>query len=127
MCFGCFFFYCQISTNKFLVFSVLFSLLSLLYFFPKRCSQFSQMKGLNFPGSVNPQFCRLVLQRSRHLLKPVREDSNNYLVFFSFVPCFLSLCFTFCSFVFSFMNTVSAALSVKQNSEKRSEKSCHLD
>ena len=31
-----------------------------------------QLKGLNFPGSQNSQFCRLVIHRSRHLLKPVR-------------------------------------------------------
>ena len=31
-----------------------------------------QLKGLNFPGSQNTQFCRLVVNRSRHLLKPVR-------------------------------------------------------
>ena len=32
-----------------------------------------QLKGLNFPGSQNAQFCRLVIHRSRHLLKPVRR------------------------------------------------------
>ncbi|XP_046400831.1 dmX-like protein 2 isoform X2 [Ischnura elegans] len=29
------------------------------------------MKGLNFPGSHNPRFCQFVIDRSRHLLKPV--------------------------------------------------------
>lgn len=31
-----------------------------------------QMKGLNFPGSHDPRFCQFVIDRSRHLLKPVR-------------------------------------------------------
>ncbi|CAG2058163.1 unnamed protein product [Timema podura] len=30
-----------------------------------------QMKGLNFPGSHDPRFCQFVIDRSRHLLKPV--------------------------------------------------------
>lgn len=34
------------------------------------CSR--QMKGLNFPGSHDPRFCQFVIDRSRHLLKPVR-------------------------------------------------------
>ena len=36
----------------------------------------TQLKGLNFPGSQNSQFCRLVVNRSRHLLKPVRIFDN---------------------------------------------------
>nr|CAD7457415.1 unnamed protein product [Timema tahoe] len=31
----------------------------------------SVMKGLNFPGSHDPRFCQFVIDRSRHLLKPV--------------------------------------------------------
>ncbi|KAL1117871.1 hypothetical protein AAG570_004184 [Ranatra chinensis] len=31
----------------------------------------SMMKGLNFPGSHDPRFCQFVIDRSRHLLKPV--------------------------------------------------------
>ncbi|XP_046686924.1 dmX-like protein 1 isoform X1 [Homalodisca vitripennis] len=31
----------------------------------------SVMKGLNFPGSHDPAFCQLVIDRSRHLLRPV--------------------------------------------------------
>ncbi len=42
----------------------------------------NQMKGLHFPGSQNPQFCRLVLQRSRQLLKPVRAFENVVIVHF---------------------------------------------
>lgn len=29
------------------------------------------MKGLTFPGSHDPRFCQFVIDRSRHLLKPV--------------------------------------------------------
>lgn len=32
-----------------------------------------RLKGLNFPGSQNTQFCRLVVNRSRHLLKPIKR------------------------------------------------------
>ena len=39
-----------------------------------------QLKGVNFPGSQNPQFCRLVIHRSRHLLKPVRFKINELLI-----------------------------------------------
>ncbi|KFM72487.1 DmX-like protein 2, partial [Stegodyphus mimosarum] len=31
------------------------------------------MKGLNFPGCTNPQFCQLVLERSRYMLKPLKR------------------------------------------------------
>ncbi|BES94787.1 Dmx-like 1 [Nesidiocoris tenuis] len=31
----------------------------------------SMMKGLNFPGSHDPNFCQFVIERSRHLMKPV--------------------------------------------------------
>ncbi|XP_059484944.1 dmX-like protein 2 [Neocloeon triangulifer] len=33
----------------------------------------SVMKGLNFPGSHNPRFCQFVIDRSRHMLKPVNK------------------------------------------------------
>ena len=39
-----------------------------------------QLKGVNFPGSQNPQFCRLVIHRSRHLLKPVRFKINIFFI-----------------------------------------------
>lgn len=41
-------------------------------FYPCHVGFGTQLKGLNFPGSQNTQFCRLVVNRSRHLLKPVR-------------------------------------------------------
>lgn len=37
----------------------------------RRCVQ---MKGLNFPGSHDPNFCQFVIDRSRHLMKPVRKS-----------------------------------------------------
>ncbi|XP_076053753.1 rabconnectin-3 alpha isoform X2 [Oratosquilla oratoria] len=30
-----------------------------------------ELKGVNFPGSNNPRFCRFIVERSRHYLKPV--------------------------------------------------------
>ncbi|XP_047120921.1 dmX-like protein 2 [Schistocerca piceifrons] len=33
----------------------------------------SVMKGLNFPGSHDPRFCQFVIERSRHLLKPIMK------------------------------------------------------
>ncbi|XP_065333652.1 dmX-like protein 2 isoform X2 [Cloeon dipterum] len=33
----------------------------------------SVIKGLNFPGSHNPRFCQFVIERSRHMLKPVHK------------------------------------------------------
>lgn len=56
-----------------------------VYLFSVICSY--QMKGLNFPGSHDPQFCQFVIDRSRHLLKPVR------VFLFVHVACLLSLSF----------------------------------
>lgn len=36
----------------------------------------AQIKGLNFPGSHNPRFCQFVIDRSRHMLKPVSTTYN---------------------------------------------------
>ena len=57
----------------------LLTLVFLLIFSSLKNPDFQQLKGLNFPGSQNQQFCRLVIHRSRHLLKPVRfkiQDQN---------------------------------------------------
>lgn len=40
----------------------------------------SQMKGLNFPGSHDPAFCQFVIDRSKHLLKPVRLKTDTPLL-----------------------------------------------
>ena len=50
----------------------MFPTFSPLFAITKFWEKIVQLKGLNFPGSQNPQFCRLVIHRSRHLLKPVR-------------------------------------------------------
>ncbi|XP_055931190.1 dmX-like protein 2 isoform X2 [Argiope bruennichi] len=51
------------------------------------------MKGLNFPGCTNPQFCQLVLQRSRYMLKPLKKhkiDGVRKLTSHPLMPVYLS-------------------------------------
>lgn len=35
-----------------------------------------QIKGANFPGSHDPKFCALIIERSKHYLKPVFYMGN---------------------------------------------------
>lgn len=62
-------------------------------------AQLKELKGVNFPGSNNPRFCRFVWERSRHYLKPVRNFAfpaafSDISIFFFFFPYSLSICFS---------------------------------
>ncbi|XP_023723664.1 dmX-like protein 2 isoform X1 [Cryptotermes secundus] len=53
----------------------------------------SVMKGLNFPGSHDPQFCQFVIDRSRHLLKPMlkhRVDGIRRITSHPLLPLYLT-------------------------------------
>lgn len=61
-------------------------------------AQLKELKGVNFPGSNNPRFCRFVWERSRHYLKPVRNFAfpaafSDISIFFFFLYS-LSICFS---------------------------------
>lgn len=76
----------------------------------------SQVKGLQFPGCHDAKYCRLVLHRSKLLMKPVSDSLASFashfnshllkqrfaLIFSSMYPFFvlLSLCFFFLIFSF---------------------------
>ncbi|XP_022241502.1 dmX-like protein 2 isoform X2 [Limulus polyphemus] len=53
----------------------------------------SMLKGHHFPGSYNPQFCQFVIERSRHLLKPLKRhkmDGVRKMCAHPFLPLYLS-------------------------------------
>ncbi|XP_040565654.1 dmX-like protein 2 isoform X5 [Lepeophtheirus salmonis] len=55
----------------------------------------SVMKSIHFPGSQNAQFCKLVLHRSRHLLKPVKKhkiDGVRRLASHTHLPLYVTGC-----------------------------------
>lgn len=60
-----------------------------------------QIKGATFPGSHDPHFCKLVIDRSKHLLRPVHTKLIIFMTQLTSATIACDLCLFWCMFYVS--------------------------